>query len=99
MKKTPLTPEQLNAKAEVMAKHICTSLSAFIVRNKIKKTELAETIGINQQNMSRILDPKRKTALHTLLLVQAGLEEMTGIMLQCPRFTAPGTPAPTQSEP
>ncbi len=98
MKKTPLTPEQINAKADAMARKICTSLSAFIFRNKIKKTILAEHMGIDQQNISRILDPARKSRLHTLLVMQAALEEMTGITLQCPRFTQPGGPATTTTE-
>lgn len=93
MKKPPLTPEQLNAKAEQKEKDICTALSAFIFTHKIKKTVLAEVMGINQQNISRILDPTRKNKLHTLLLLQAGLEEITGIPFETPRFTRPTAPA------
>ena len=97
MSKTPLTPEQLTAKAEQHEKEICTRLAEFIFLHKIKKTVLAEVIGINQQNISRILDPNRKNKLHTLLLLQAGLEQITGIQFETPRFTRPMAPTANKS--
>lgn len=83
------TPEIIGKTAETKAQKMCLEITEFITRNKISRTALAETIGVKQQNISRILDPKNKSKLHSFLLIQAGLEEMTGISFETPRITRP----------
>lgn len=97
MKKESLTPEQLNEIVAQKEKQICTELTSFIVRNKINKSTLAATMGIHQQNISRILDWRNGSKLGTLLLMQAALEELTGIPFEVPRFTRPTSPAVNKS--
>lgn len=92
MKKEKLTPEQISQKAEDQAAQICAAIKAFMVRNNVKKSELANAMGIARQNVSGLLDPRNKTKLHSLLMIQISLEQLTGVTFKTPRFLSPTTP-------
>ena len=88
MKKEQPTPE-ISKKAEERAAQICAVLKSFMIRHDVKKSELANVMGIARQNVSGLLNPKKGTKLYSLLLIQAGLEALTGITFETPQFTVP----------
>lgn len=91
MKDSKITPDQIQAVAENRAQEICESLANFMEAHKVTKTDLAKLISVKRQNINSMLDPGRKITLHSLLLIQAGLEALTGIPFEAPRFTSPAS--------
>lgn len=93
MSKAPQTPEQLKRLADVRTAAILFTIQTFIERQKVSKSLLADTIGVKQQQMARFLGAGgSKPRIDTLLLIQAGLEQITGITLRVPQFTSPAPP-------
>lgn len=91
MKETGITPDQIQEIAENRAYDICKALANFMEAHKVTKTDLARSISVKRQNINSMLDPGRKITLHSLLLIQAGLEALTGIPFEAPRFTSPAS--------
>lgn len=77
----------INQQAEQRAIQICESLNEFIKVHNVSKTMLAAAMGIKQQNINKLLDQTKKPKLHSILLMQIGLEQVTGIPLQAPTMT------------
>jgi hypothetical protein len=92
MKETGITPDQIQAVAEKRAQEICESLANFMANQKITKADMANAIGVKRQNINSMIDPNRKSTLHSLLLIQAGLEALTGVPFEAPRFTQVAKP-------
>lgn len=91
MKDSKITPDQIQAIAENRAHDICKALAHFMETHKVTKTDLAKSISVKRQNIKSMLDPGRKITLHSLLLIQAGLEALTGVPFEAPRFTQDAT--------
>lgn len=91
MKDSKITPDQIQEIAESRAQEICESLAAFMASHKVTKADLAKAIEVKRQNINSMLDPNRKSTLHSLLLIQAGLEALTGVPFEAPRFTWPAS--------
>lgn len=87
MENTPLTPDQKKAIAKNYTIQACKQLADFVELHKVNKTYLANAIGINQQNISKILSGDRMCRLDTLILIQLGLEALTGAKFERPTFT------------
>lgn len=86
MAKTTLTPGQLKQISRKETSAVCQRLGDFITENKVNKTHLANAVGMKQQNINKVLSGETNCRLDTLILIQLGLEALTGSKFQIPTF-------------